>query len=692
MPRLALNLSRAASDQSVPRPAQSAQSADSTQPFHSRVRQVRCRIDMPPTKVPGHGRLVMKTRTSVWLIIFGVLLAILPAATLSGAQDTATASQEGYSHVRIVRLSFVEGTVTVQKRDLADWSTAPINTPIEEGFKLSTSEQSFAEVEFENTSTARLGQLTLIDFNQLEMAPNGGKVNRMTLEQGYATFTVNPEGMEAFEVKAQDATITLAAGATTQFRVDLDDGAVRVEVFKGAANVSSPEGQQTLTKNAVAEIRPGAEQAFNVSQGITKDAWDQWVDDRDNQESVVRNSPNPSIYSAGTNNSYYGWNDLSNYGEWNYFPGYGYGWAPYMAVGWSPFSEGRWCWYSGFGYTWISAEPWGWLPYHYGGWSFQAGFGWTWFPGSFALWSPGNVNWSQGSGWVGWTPRPPHGRVGSGRCAEGGYCGRIIVRPETLRQGMPVTRASLMNPDMTGGKEVPRPNILPSRSGMLPGALFASAASSSGRQPVGRVQPRNEGVVVPSGNNTVVVGESSGVRRSGARPVMGVAGSRSTEMSESGVAFDPATGRFVNTNSTRPELSNARSNPGAPSINGTESGGILAPRPGEINTPAPRQESPWAAGENVSPARQAPHSQAPMMRPAPAVSSHRHFWGGSNSNSRQQGSGFGNNNGSFGGGRPSSFGSSGGTSRGGGGSASPPSSGGGSRGGTPHGGGGPHRQ
>ena len=41
-----------------------------------------------------------------------------------------------------------------------------MNTPIQEGFALSTWPNSFAEVEFENGSTARLGELSKVDFTQ----------------------------------------------------------------------------------------------------------------------------------------------------------------------------------------------------------------------------------------------------------------------------------------------------------------------------------------------------------------------------------------------------------------------------------------------------------------------------------------------------------------------------------------------
>ena len=69
------------------------------------------------------------------------IMAGLGAAVLLGI---ASAWAQTYSHARVVRLSFVEGTVTVQRPDVADWAEAPMNTPIQEGFKLSTAEDSFA--------------------------------------------------------------------------------------------------------------------------------------------------------------------------------------------------------------------------------------------------------------------------------------------------------------------------------------------------------------------------------------------------------------------------------------------------------------------------------------------------------------------------------------------------------------------
>src|SRR5690349_14126689 len=102
-------------------------------------------------------------------------------------------SAEQYSHARVVRLSFAEGTVTMQRPDVSEWAKAIVNTPIQEGFKISTGENSYAEVEFENAmSTARLGQDSTIEFTQLALAPSGAKLNRLQFDGGYATFHLVP--------------------------------------------------------------------------------------------------------------------------------------------------------------------------------------------------------------------------------------------------------------------------------------------------------------------------------------------------------------------------------------------------------------------------------------------------------------------------------------------------------------------
>jgi len=457
-------------------------------------------------------------------------------------------AQEGYSHVRIVRLSFVEGTVTVQRPDVADWAAASVNTPIQEGFKLATAESSFAEVEFENGSTARTGEQTEIEFTQLALAPSGAKVNRLTLLQGYATFHVLPEGEDVLEIKAADA--TLVARGKAFFRVDLDQGMERVEVFKGTVETSSPFGTWNLTRDQVLTLQPGATPADTLAEGITQDAWDQWVEQREAQVAAGANSPNPSGYpyndvrsvlSEASSGPLYGWNDLGMYGTWSYIPSYGYGWIPSVPVGWMPFAIGHWSWYPGLGWTWISGDPWGWLPYHYGDWAFFNNVGWCWFPSNLGAWSPATVNWYQGPDWVGWSPRPLGGVSG---CPTGQRC-TVAVHTHVFQDGGSVTPHTALNVDWASGTPVNRLDVQPGQLGRLPGPPvttgFSPAAPSA---PAGGVTLHTKRVTDSAAGG--MSASEPGTHPATVISSWGTSPRRGTPAPDARVVYDPVEGRWVN--------------------------------------------------------------------------------------------------------------------------------------------------
>ena len=386
---------------------------------------------------------------------------------LMGVALPAAADQE-YSHARIVRLSFVQGTVAVLAPG-SDWANAPINTPVQEGFQLSTDKGSFAEVQFENGSTARLGELSLVKFDQLGLTEAGDSLNVLTLNHGYGTFRVIPDKVESFEVHSGDA--AFKAQGKAEFRVDLDQDRVRLEVFKGTLDVSSPGVSTTLARNDVLELTPGSEEAYSISRDITRDDWDQWVAERDEQEAENR-PPAGSLQGSPA----YGWSDLNNYGTWSYLEVCGYGWIPDVGAGWTPFSLGQWSWYPGFGYTWISYQPWGWLPFHYGGWSLDPLFGWAWCPGNaWGPWIPANVVWYEGPGWFGWMPKPPTspGRPIANPTRPAGCQGApgciTAVNLRNFTSGRPVLPRDLVNVDPSQARQVAAPVIEPGRLASLPG-------------------------------------------------------------------------------------------------------------------------------------------------------------------------------------------------------------------------------
>ena len=444
---------------------------------------------------------------------------------LAGFASPALWAEE-LSHARIVRLSFTEGVVTIQRPDVADeWANAPANTPIQEGFKLATGEGGFAEVEFENSSTARIGQNSLLEFTQLALLPSGGKLNRMALHQGYATFNTVAEGEDSYEVTAGTATLT--PSGKTRFRVDFDEGMVQVKVFKGSVEVMSPEGTGTLSKNTVLEIRPGSEEPFLTSQGITKDAWDQWVEERESRVELVRHQSGPSLYSANVGDLMWGVMDLTYYGNWVSMPGYGYGWAPNVGMGWSPYTSGRWCFYPNMGFTWISYEPWGWLPYHYGAWIFDPGLGWMWIPTGMGAWSPAMVNWYQGPGWVGWAPMSPGGLSNCPRSA-----GCIAVAPEdTFRHGRPIDPAAIRWTGLGAGQSVAQPDIQPDRTAMLPGSSrIADRFSGRGTQADPTRGQTSRPTIAGAAGGTIPTSSSA------ARPIE----------NRPGIVFNPNERRFEN--------------------------------------------------------------------------------------------------------------------------------------------------
>jgi hypothetical protein len=460
--------------------------------------------------------------------------------------STGLAWAQAYSHARIVRLSFEEGTVTVARPDAPSGAEASVNTPIQEGFKLMTADDGFAEVEFENTSTARMGQLSELDFDQLALDSNGAKLNGMVLVQGYATFNVIPEDGDVYTVKAGSATVNLASDKLTRFRVDLDGANVRIEVSKGDVDVSSPFGEEHLGKNMVCEIQPGAEQPVAVSKGITKDAWDEWVEEREDQAQLARRKSPPGLYTNDVTSLLYGWNDLYYYGNWAYVPDYGFGWIPSTGFGWTPYSYGQWLSYPGFGYTWVSFEPWGWLPFHYGGWVYDPNFGWCWIPGGFNAWSPSLVSWYQGPGWVGWSPRPPHLRPGGRPMpARSGVpsvqSGVTVMSTDSFRAGLPVTGHRVTGVSVTGAFVVDRPDVQPEMAGgRIVEAPVRSHTGPAVSGPGNRMATGSEAAISGSGNRPVAP--------SGVRAPLPARGGESRPSAAAGVVFDPSEGRFVNSN------------------------------------------------------------------------------------------------------------------------------------------------
>jgi uncharacterized membrane protein YgcG len=307
------------------------------------------------------------------------------AVSLSWVLTTPPAQADS-NHVRIVRLSLVQGDVRFTREFHKDamedpkavWENAPLNLPIREGYALSTDANSRAEVEFENGAMAFLSGNTLIEFYDLSNY-EGAHITRLILRQGSAIFYVHPSQGDYFSVTGGD--FSVEADGRTRFRFDNFDDGSTVNVEQGNINVLRKNDSKPLEKGQSYSININEGSSPAIGRASSSDDFDKWVSGR--IDSVATATAYSSQYVNSPDYSS-GFADLYNYGSFYNLPGYGYGWQPYgVGLGWSPFAFGSWYSDPFFGWNFIGSAPWGWLPYHYGGWVFNPVYGWLWTPTGF---------------------------------------------------------------------------------------------------------------------------------------------------------------------------------------------------------------------------------------------------------------------------------------------------------------------
>jgi hypothetical protein len=287
------------------------------------------------------------------------------------------------SHVRIIRLSLVQGSVRFARDVKGDpmasenvvWENAELNLPIRQGYVLATDNGSRAEIEFENGSMAFLSNGSVLEFYDLSLE-DGAKTTRLILRQGTASFFVNPANGDYFSVTGGD--FSVEADGRSSFRLDnFDDGSV-VNVMKGHVSVLRKNQTTALVKGQSLSMRASDSSSVSIGSLTENDDFDRWVAGRTEMVQAATIAAQPYVNSSGYSS---GLASLYTYGGWYPCAGYGNCWQPYGAgAGWSPFASGFWFSDASIGTSFIGDQPWGWLPYHYGGWIFDPSLGWMWSP------------------------------------------------------------------------------------------------------------------------------------------------------------------------------------------------------------------------------------------------------------------------------------------------------------------------
>jgi hypothetical protein len=294
---------------------------------------------------------------------------------------------------RAVRLSSVDGQVSLSQNNQPLVNLAVANTPLFEGTQITTGEDGKAEIQFDDGSLARLspaGSFTLAALRgDTEIVVNGG----------LAYFELQGDSQSGhFRVRFGDSVVT--ANGFTVLRINLDTPPGELAVFTGNAHLERAGGTVVDVHGGESLAWDASEPShYNLAETIEPDSWDAWNSDRD-QALSASDSGRSAAAMGMTDNKNPAWGDLDQNGSWYDVPDQGYVWSPYEASSgsWDPYGSGYWMSGDGYGTAWISGEPWGYMPYNCGTWNYYNSFGWGWASGGCRTWWGGGGRWRSNIG------------------------------------------------------------------------------------------------------------------------------------------------------------------------------------------------------------------------------------------------------------------------------------------------------
>ncbi len=426
--------------------------------------------------------------------LIAITLGVVSFGSLLRAQDQAPepgpgAGQGSGQPARAVRLSYVDGQVTLAQGGQVLAQQAVANAPLLEGMQLTTADSGKAEIQFEDGSVVRLSPDSSVTLQTLQGA--GTTANALlVLNSGLAYFEFQGGG-QAGQMSVQFGDSQVTTSGFTLLRVGMDSPPGQVAVFSGNAHLESAGGNVATDLHGGESIALNAASPanFQIAESIEPDSWDAWNSDRDQAMTSEAAAQSPASANLGESQNP-AWNDLDASGNWYDVPGQGYIWSPYEAASaaFDPYGFGNWMWTPGYGYLWVSGYPWGYMPFQCGAWNYYNNFGWGWAPGLTGC-SP----W-WGLGFYG-GPRfgalPPGYRVIPRpilprRPIGGRPIAMIAVNHSPVVSGSPLPARNRNTPVTIGGSTVVALRPLPSRP------VFVHAPSAPSRD---QPQPENQGTI-----------------------------------------------------------------------------------------------------------------------------------------------------------------------------------------------------
>ena len=325
--------------------------------------------------------LTAKSTIALLLCLAASLFLLSSAVKAQGPENDATVTSGDVGPSaddtqdppsRVARISFTDGSVSLQPGGTGDWGTATKNRPMTIGDKLWVDQNSRAELQA-GQAALHLGSMTAISFLNLDQ-----NVTQIRLAEGKLNFRVREilQG-DNYEVDTPNLAFTVREAGDFRIEVNENGDYTSVTAIRGQGEIAAGGQTYPLHAGERADVT-GADNnvKFSTAAAPAPDDLDRWAQDRDLKED---NSPSAKHVSRDM----VGYSDLDDNGTWSEQPDYGSVWTPNnVGPDWAPYSNGSWNYVGPWGWTWVGYEPWGFAPYHYGRWNWFGSY-WGWCPGPF---------------------------------------------------------------------------------------------------------------------------------------------------------------------------------------------------------------------------------------------------------------------------------------------------------------------
>ena len=187
-------------------------------------------------------------------------LALITAFVLAAASGAFAES-----HVRIVRLSYLNGQVQTDRATGQGLERAILNTPITQGVRLVTGDDGLAEVEFENESALRIAENSEIQFQTLSMNDNGAKINEIEVLKGVVYLDARSKGDDIYRLKSGDSIFLVQRD--TQLRLTVNADQAQLAVFKGNVELVGLPQMVNVKRKETLTLDPSSPAEYKIASG-----------------------------------------------------------------------------------------------------------------------------------------------------------------------------------------------------------------------------------------------------------------------------------------------------------------------------------------------------------------------------------------------------------------------------------------